>query len=183
MYYLFPLLKYALQESKDLICFVLVAVTLVARTVPDPELCSIIIPVAKNKGIERGQNLFRVTELFSGAVWILTQNCLNPKALSTLGSYRGKGDDKATAFRKMPTGGERPPKRGTKLHFMVIFTFAPCHTYTSHKRTKKPGNGQNSLSGDFEKRVVSSAGWNPKRFHDSCNVAGELRKLACGLFC
>lgn len=50
----------------------------------------------------------------------------HPKALSTLGSYRGKGDDKATAFRKMPTGGERPPKRGTKLHFMVIFTFAPA---------------------------------------------------------
>lgn len=44
------------------------AVTLVACTVPDPQLCSIIIPVAKNKGVERGQNLFRVTELFSGAV-------------------------------------------------------------------------------------------------------------------
>lgn len=52
MYYLFSLLKYTLQENKDL-SVLFTTVILVLNTVPDAHWCSVTIAVAENEGIER----------------------------------------------------------------------------------------------------------------------------------
>lgn len=52
MYYLFSLLKYTLTKAR-ILPILFTAVILVPSTVPDTQLCSVIIALAKNKGIER----------------------------------------------------------------------------------------------------------------------------------